>query len=390
MVSLSLSMTLAAFYDAFLSNDVYRVVPCHYIRILGPYFRLSGTSCSVFGLGIGSRRNFGHVWMPLHAAPLRSFVPSLRIGVLLRALPAAALSTDRGSGELLKPLMDWVHRGWSDLIWSLSLSLEHWTALTDGRHVRSCKPSRAISGPHGASCKVADVSFWMQEICIRIPGLTVITVACSGLAHEIRTLMFSIIQERHCNSRIDSIYQGTPVLSTSCLRRLLVLLHGCFLFVQRCLHGNVGGLLSRQNKCGGLEVQWWEPACANWCRLLLDAFCVPIGNNMLSALHGEAKIYIGLESLLVDAPQMYKAWSHWAAKVEEVPKVAQNGQWIPTCINQLISIIITCKLRYLYIYIYLFNLSLFIICRSYSIHTHRHTHIYIYNTFNYNLYLLNP
>ena len=94
----------------------------------------------------------------------------------------------------------------------------------EDRHVRSCKPSRAISGPHGASCKVADVSFWMQEICIRIPGLTVITVACSGLAHEIRTLMFSIIQERHCNSRIDSIYQGTPVLSTSCLRRLLVLL----------------------------------------------------------------------------------------------------------------------------------------------------------------------
>ena len=70
---------------------------------------------------------------------------------------------------------------------------------------------------------------------------------------------------------------------------------------------------------------------------------------MLSALHGEAKIYIGLESLLVDAPsfQMYKAWSHWAAKVEEVPKVAQNGQGIPTCINQLISIVIMCKLCYL-------------------------------------------
>ena len=255
----------------------------------------------------------------------------------------------------------------------------------EDRHVRSCKPSRAISGPHGASCKVADVSFWMQEICIRIPGLTVITVACSGLAHEIRTLMFSIIQERHCNSRIDSIYQGTPVLSTSCLRRLLVLLHGCFLFVQRCLHGNVGGLLSRQNKCGGLEVQWWEPACANWCRLLLDTFCVPIGNNMLSALHGEAKIYIGLESLLVDAPQMYKAWSHWASQVEEVPKVAQNGQWIPTCINQLISIIITCKLCYIYIFIYHY-LSLFIICRSYSTHTQTHTHINIYKHMHMYMY----
>ena len=64
---------------------------------------------------------------------------------------------------------------------------------------------------------------------------------------------------------------------------------------------------------------------------------------MLSALHDEAKIYIGLESLLVDAPsfQMYKARPHWAA-VEEVLKVAQSGQWIPTCINQLISIDINC------------------------------------------------
>lgn len=92
----------------------------------------------------------------------------------------------------------------------------------------------------------------MQEICIRIPGLTVITVACSGLAHEIQTLMFSIIQERHCNSRIDSIYQGTPVLSISSLRRFLVLLHGSlFVFMAMLAASSPGKANAVGWRCSG-------------------------------------------------------------------------------------------------------------------------------------------